>query len=81
MAVVLVPKALDRVKKSLECFGQSTDCLCALLERCVLCYYHEKITCCVMLWAVPRRTAGLCLSPCELSLCYYYKLNNMIYGY
>ena len=27
MAVVLVPKALDRVKKSLECFGQSTDCL------------------------------------------------------
>ena len=34
MAVVSVPKALDRVKKSLECFGQSTDCLCALLERC-----------------------------------------------
>ena len=33
-----------------------------------------------MLWAGPRRTAGLCLSPCELSLCYYYKLNNMIYG-
>ena len=31
--------------------------------------------------AVPRRTAGLCLSPCELSLCYYYKLNNMIYGF
>ena len=27
MAVVSVPKALDRVKKSLECFGQSTDCL------------------------------------------------------
>ena len=34
----------------------------------------------VKLWAVPRRTAGLCLSPCELSLCFYYKLNNMIYG-
>ena len=34
----------------------------------------------VILWAVPRRTAGLCLSPCELSLCYYCKLNNMIYG-
>ena len=33
-----------------------------------------------MLWAVPRRTAGLCLSPCELSLCYYYKLNNMMHG-
>ena len=32
------------------------------------------------LWAVPRWTVGLCLSPCELSLCYYYKLNNMIYG-
>ena len=28
MAVVSVPKDLDRVKKSLECFGQSTDCLC-----------------------------------------------------
>ena len=33
-----------------------------------------------MLWAVPRRTVGLCLSPCELSLCYDYKLNNMING-
>ena len=28
----------------------------------------------VILWAVPRRTAGLCLSPCELILCY-----NMMY--
>ena len=27
MAVVSVPKDLDRVKKSQECFGQSTDCL------------------------------------------------------
>ena len=27
MAVVSVPKDLDRVKKSLEWFGQSTDCL------------------------------------------------------
>ena len=34
MAVVSVLKALDRVKKSLEYFGQSTDCLCALVERC-----------------------------------------------
>ena len=42
MAMVSVPKALDRVKKSLECFGQSTDCLCDL---CDVCYYHEKITC------------------------------------
>ena len=33
-----------------------------------------------MLWAVPRRTAGLCLSPCELSLCHDYKLNNMMHG-
>ena len=33
MAVVSVPKALNRVKKSLECFGQSTDCLC----DCVMC--------------------------------------------
>ena len=32
------------------------------------------------LWAVPRWTVGLCLSPCELILCYCYKLNNMIYG-
>ena len=42
MVVVSVPKALDRVKKSLECFGQSTDCLCDL---CDVCYYHEKIAC------------------------------------
>ena len=34
MAVVSVPKALDRVKKSLECFRQSKDCLCDLLELC-----------------------------------------------
>ena len=33
-----------------------------------------------MLWAVPRWTAGLCLSPCELTLCYCHKLNNMING-
>ena len=31
MAVVSVPKDLDRVNKSLEWFGQSTDCL---LEWC-----------------------------------------------
>ena len=34
----------------------------------------------VNLRAVPRRTVGLCLSPCELILCYCCKLNNMIYG-
>ena len=33
----------------------------------------------VILWAVPRRTAGFYLSLCELSLCYCCKLNNMIY--
>ena len=33
----------------------------------------------VILWAVPRRTAELCLSPCELILCYCCNLNNMIY--
>ena len=27
MAVISVPKDLDRVNKSLEGFGQSTDCL------------------------------------------------------
>ena len=34
----------------------------------------------VILWAVPRRIVGLCISPCELILCYCCKLNNMIYG-
>ena len=34
----------------------------------------------VILWVVPRRTAGLCLNPCELILCYCCKLNNMMYG-
>ena len=34
----------------------------------------------VILWAVLRGIAGLYLSPCELSLCYCFKLNNMIYG-
>ena len=32
--MVSVPKALGRVKKSLVRFGQSTDCLCDLLELC-----------------------------------------------
>ena len=45
MAMVSVPKSLDRVKKSLECFGQSTDCLCDLLELCGVVLCHEKITC------------------------------------
>ena len=30
MAVISVPKDLDRVHKSLEWFGQSTDCLLVL---------------------------------------------------
>ena len=34
----------------------------------------------VILWAVPRRTVELCLSPCELILCYCCKFNNMVYG-
>ena len=38
MAVISVPKDLDRVNKSLEWFGQSTDCLCACV---MLRYYHE----------------------------------------
>ena len=42
MAMVSVPKDLDRLNKSLVCFGQSTDWLCDL---CDVCYYHEKITC------------------------------------
>ena len=42
MIEISVPKDLDRVNKSLECFGQSSDCL---LELLVLCYCHEKITC------------------------------------
>ena len=33
----------------------------------------------VILWAVPRRTVGLCLSSYELILCYCCKFNNMIY--
>ena len=31
MVVVSDPKDLDRLKKSLEWFGQSTDCLCDCL--------------------------------------------------
>ena len=39
---VSAPKDLNRLNKSLEWFGQSTDCLCDL---CVmLCYFHEKMT-------------------------------------
>ena len=34
----------------------------------------------VIFWVVPRQTTGLCLSPCELILCYCCKLSNMIYG-
>ena len=39
MAVVSVPKDLDRLRKSLERFGQPTGCLC---DCVVLCYCHEK---------------------------------------
>ena len=41
MAVVSVPKDLDRLNKSLVWFGQSTDCLCDLGD---MCGCHEKIT-------------------------------------
>ena len=37
MAVISVPKDLDRVNKSLEWFGQSTDCL---RDFVMLCYCH-----------------------------------------
>ena len=38
MAMISVPKDLDRVNKSLEWFGQSTD----YLHDCVmLCYCHK----------------------------------------
>ena len=36
MAVVSVPKDLDRVKKSLECFERSTDCLRDLCDVVLL---------------------------------------------
>ena len=36
MAVVSVPKDLDRLKKSLECFGRSTDCLHDLCDVVLL---------------------------------------------
>ena len=36
MAVISVPKDLDRVNKSLEWFGQSTDCLCDLCDVVLL---------------------------------------------
>ena len=78
MAVISVPKDLDRVNKSLEWFGQSTDCLRDLCDVVLLPRVNNMLI--VILWAVPRRTAGLCLSPCELILCYCCKLNNMIYG-
>ena len=38
MAVISVPKDLDRVNKSLKWFGQSTDCLCA----CVMMRYYQE---------------------------------------
>ena len=34
MAVVSVPKDLDRLNKSLVCFRQSMDCLCDLCDVC-----------------------------------------------
>ena len=38
MVVVSVPKELDRLKKSLECFGQPTGYLC---DCVMLCCCHE----------------------------------------
>ena len=78
MAVISVPKDLDRVNKSLEWFGQSTDCLRDLCDVVLLPRENNMLI--VTLWVVPRWTVGLCLSPCELILCYCCKLNNMIYG-
>ena len=78
MVVGSVPKDLDRLNKSLKWFGQSTDCLCDLCD--IVLFPREDNRLIVILWAVPRRTAGLCLSPCELILCYCCKFNNMIYG-
>ena len=78
MAVISVPKDFDRVNKSLEWFGQSTDCLRDLCDVVLLPYENNVLI--VTLWAVSRWTVGLCLSSCELTLCYRCKLNNMIYG-
>ena len=36
MVVILVPKYLDRLNKSLVWFGQSTDCLCDLCDVVLL---------------------------------------------
>ena len=36
MAVISVPKDLDQVNEFLECFGQSTDCLCDLCDVVLL---------------------------------------------
>ena len=36
MAVISFPKDLDRVNKSLEWLGQSTDCLCDLCDVVLL---------------------------------------------
>ena len=36
MTVVSVPRDLDRLKKSLECFGQSMDCLRDLCDVVLL---------------------------------------------
>ena len=45
MAVVSVPKPLDRVKKSLECLDSPRTVCVICLKGVVLCYYHKKITC------------------------------------
>ena len=36
MAMISFPKDLDQVNKSLEWFGQSTDCLCDLCDVVLL---------------------------------------------
>ena len=51
MVVVSVPKDLDRVKKSLEWFGQSVDCLCGLWDVVLFPWVNNIVI--VILWAVP----------------------------
>ena len=68
MAVVSVPKDLDQVNKSLKWFGQSMDCLRDLCDVVLLPRENNMLI--VTLWVVPRWTVGLCLSTCELILCY-----------
>ena len=47
MVVVSVPKDLDLVKKSLEWFGLSTDCLCGLCEVVLFPWVNNMV---IMVW-------------------------------